>query len=73
MKIQFYYLRDPNCGSQERADFERDSQKQGAIESVDNSGPAEGTGDTPLRSADGAVCPVGLGAVVFVTSGGGLR
>ena len=60
---RLYYLRDPNCGEEQRKAFEAASAQPECIQSVDNSGPTEGNGDVELVNGDR--CPVGLGAVVL--------
>lgn len=63
-KVQDYYLRDPNIGSEERERFTADRQIPGAI-AVDRSYPAEGHCDfDPDDSQPSFVsCPVGRGKI----------
>ena len=70
MKAKYYYLRDPNQGGWERERFEKDCELPNIVDVCDNSGPAEGAGDSFF--SDGSRVPVGMGAILFTDDIDGL-
>lgn len=61
-RVQYYNLRDPNAGDEERSRFEADSRRDDVVAAYDDSGPCEGQSPQWPRSA-------GLGTIVFRKGG----